>query len=220
MKYKILIISSYPPSRSGGLAQDNISALESEGHKVDFFTLYSFPGQKNNHYCITSEPFFEKLRRVMQRYPFLKKIRKIVRLFLKSPEEKTMSNIDNDGYRIPHFDERVPIIDNDTLFKHLPDNKYDFIIIYVIERMMTSTSFLSIYEKYKAPLFITCMDMIHFTGGCYFFGNCRRFENECGLCQILKSNDRNDQTHINYLTKKEVFSKIVFTTDYYSIFYR
>ena len=48
-KYNILVISSYPPSRSGGIVQDNMDALLEAGHKVDFFTLYSFEGQKENH---------------------------------------------------------------------------------------------------------------------------------------------------------------------------
>ena len=51
-KYKILMISGYPPSRSANLAQDVITALEEDGHEVDFLTTYSFPGQKKNQYNI------------------------------------------------------------------------------------------------------------------------------------------------------------------------
>ncbi len=204
----ILVISSYPPSRSAGLVQDNITALKEDGNIVDFFTLYSFHGQKKNQYAIYPEPLFDKLKRVMHKYPLLKKLKKIVRLFLASPEEKTMSNIDIGGYRIPHFDENAPIVNNDTLSRHLPEKDYDFVIVYIFERMITTISLMEIYGKYKVPILISCMDMMHFTGGCYFFGTCERYKIGCGKCPIIGGNDENDQTHINYLIKKDVFSKI------------
>lgn len=207
-KYKILVISSYPPSRSAGLVQDNITALEEDGHIVDYFTMYSFPGQKSNQYSICNEPVFDKLKRLMQKYPILKKFKKTVRFFLKSPEEKTMTNIDIDGYRIPHLDENKPIVDNDTLLKKLPNKSYDFAIVYILERMITTVSLKQIYKKYRCPILIACMDNVHFTGGCYFFGKCERYQIGCGKCPVLKSEDENDQTHVNYLTKKKVFSEI------------
>ena len=206
-KYKVLVISSYPPSRSGGLVQDNMNALTSLGHDVDFFTLYSFPGQEENHYNIFPAPITDKLIRLRSQFPFLKALETLAKKLFKTPEEKMLS-VENKGYRIPHLDESTPPIDNSILSSHLPDKRYDFIQVFATERMLTTKSFVAIFEKYRVPLLITCMDMLHFTGGCYFFGDCERFSVGCGKCLVLDSNDEYDQTHLNYLVKKKVYTTI------------
>lgn len=205
--YEVLVVSSYPPSRSGGLVQDNMDALTAIGHNVDFFTLYSFPGQKENQYNIFPAPLTDKLIRLRGQFPFLKAFEAFAKKLFKTPEEKMLS-IENKGYRIPHLDEATPPIDNTILSNHLPDKRYDFIQVFATERMLTTKSFVSIFEKYRVPLLITCMDMAHFTGGCYFFGDCERFSVGCGKCLVLDSKDEYDQTRLNYLVKKEVYRTI------------
>lgn len=213
-KYNILIISSYPPSRSAGLVQDVMTALEEEKHNVDFFTLYSFPGQKQNHYNVYREPLIDKLLYWKQRFSIMKVLRPIRKLLFKLGLQScfikgdNMGTIDNKGWHIPHIDEMNPPLSTEQLMKKMPNKQYDFILIYITERMITAPSYLAIYNKYKVPLIFSCLDMIHFTGGCYFFGECRRFVNGCGKCPALNSDNDNDQTHINYLTKKKVFSRI------------
>lgn len=206
-KYNVLIVSAYPPSRSGGVAQDMMTALEQEGLSVDFFTMYAFKGQKSNQYNIYPEPITDRLKRIKQKYPFLGKFKDIVNLFFKTPEQKAPF-VHNHGYRIPHFNEAEPPVDDETLFKSLPDKEYDFIMTYVTERMITTQSFIVLFKKYKVPILIACMDMLHFTGGCYFFGDCRRFSQGCGKCKVLDSEDENDQTHKNYIIKQNVYRTI------------
>ncbi|MEK0413632.1 MAG: hypothetical protein RL070_1120 [Bacteroidota bacterium] len=206
-KYNILVISSYPPSRSGGIVQDYMNAFSEAGHNVDFFTLFAFVGQNKNQYNILPEPITDKLIRLKLKFPFLVIFYSLAKFFFRTPEEK-MSCVENHGYRIPHFDETKPPVDETTLKSFLPNNKYDFIQVFITERMLTTLSFETIYRKYKVPLLITCLDMLHFTGGCYFFGDCERFAIGCGKCLILDSEDENDQTHINYMCKKDVYSKI------------
>lgn len=206
-KYRVLVISSYPPGRSGGIVQDNMDALSEAGHKVDFFTLYSFAGQKENEYSILPEPKTDKLIRLKQKFPFLSIFQSFAKKVFRTPEEK-MSSVFNKGYFIPHFDETKPPVDDETLNFFLPNNKYDFIQVFITERMLTTLSFVTIYIKYKVPLLITCLDMLHFTGGCYFFGDCDRFSIGCGKCLVLDSDDENDQTRINYMAKKSVYLQI------------
>jgi glycosyltransferase involved in cell wall biosynthesis len=177
------------------------------GHNVDFFTLFAFAGQKKNQYSILREPITDKLIRLKLMFPFLGIFYSLAKKFFLTPEEK-MNCVENYGYRIPHFDESKPPVDETTLRAFLPIKKYDFIQVFVTERMLTSLSFATIYTKYKVPLLITCLDMLHFTGGCYFFGDCERFAIGCGKCLILDSENENDQTHKNYMIKKEVYSKI------------
>jgi glycosyltransferase involved in cell wall biosynthesis len=206
-KYNVLVISSYPPSRSGGIVQDNMDALSEAGHKVDFFTLYSFAGQNENQFSILPEPFTEKLVRLKKKIPLLAIFQPLAKMIFRTPSKK-MSSIFNHGYFIPNLDETKPPVDDTTLDFFLPNKDYDFIQLFITERMITTLSFLTIFNKYQVPLLITCMDMLHFTGGCYFFGNCDRFKIGCGKCLVLDSDDENDQTHINYLCKMSVYPKI------------
>jgi glycosyltransferase involved in cell wall biosynthesis len=205
--YNILVISSYPPSRSGGIVQDNMDALLEAGHKVDFFTMYSFAGQKENQFSILPEPISDKLVRLKKKFPLLEIFQPLAKKIFRTPSKK-MSSIYKHGYFIPNFDESKPPVDDKTLDIFLPNSKYDFIQLFITERMLTTLSFVTIYKKYQVPLLITCMDMLHFTGGCYFFGNCDRYSVGCGKCLVLDSEDENDQTRTNFLIKKDVYSKI------------
>ena len=51
--------------------KDNIEALSEAGHKVDFFTMYAFAGQKKNQYSILAEPMSDKLLRLKHKFSFL-----------------------------------------------------------------------------------------------------------------------------------------------------
>ena len=86
-KYNILVISSYPPSRSGGIAQDNMDALLEAGHKVDFFTLFAFAGQKENQYSILPEPMTDKLVRLKQKFPFLSIFQSFAKKVFRTPNK-------------------------------------------------------------------------------------------------------------------------------------
>ena len=208
-KYKILMISGYPPSRSANLAQDVITALEEDGHEVDFLTTYSFPGQKKNQYNIYPMPLWDRVKALQKYIPFQKVGKKIAKFLLHNPDD-SKAKVCHGGYVIHHLDEANPPVPLDVLAANLPDKKYDFIYIMIVQRLLTTASLLTIYDKYKAPFFIVGVDMLHMTGGCYFFGKCERFGKGCGMCPVLDSNDPNDITRQNYLMKKEVFSKIPF----------
>ena len=201
------MISGYSPSRSGGLAQDYINAFESVGHEVDFLTMYHFPGQKENQYNIYPEPLKEKLVRIRDKFRYLNIFKRFAHIIFHNPEDK-LPSVRHNGFIIHNLDERTPPLPNHILLKHLPNIPYDFVYILIVQRMLTSSSFLTIYEKYKAPLILAAVDMLHMTGGCYYFGDCERFGKGCGLCPVLESTDPNDITHKNYLFKAEVYSKI------------
>lgn len=205
--YRVLNISAYPPSRSGGLVKDSMNALKSAGHDVDFFTLFAFRGQEKNHYNVYPEPLTDKLLRLRKLFPFLNVFHAVAKLVLKSPEEK-MTSVENHGFRIPHLSESEPPVDNELLLESLPKKSYDFVQVFITERMLTAKSFLAIYEKYKVPILILCLDMLHFTGGCYFFGECNRYKVGCGKCLVLNSEEEKDQTYLNFLYKKSIYPRI------------
>jgi len=74
--------------------------------------------------------------------------------------------------------------------------------------MLNSTALKIIYDKFKAPILIFSPDMAPLTGGCYYFGDCRRFEHGCGSCPGLCSKSSHDKTAQNYALKKRNFSVI------------
>ena len=211
-KFNILIISAFPPGRSSGLTQDVITALESENHNVDYFTLYGFHNQKSNQYSVYKETITSKLSYLTKQVPFKSILTSIRSLYIRyrvdKKKEDNINTVENKGWRIPHLYEETPPLNTNVLLEKLPDKKYDFIIIYITESMLTAPSYLAIYEKYRVPMIFECLDMIHFTGGCYFFGECKRFMIGCGKCPALNSENEYDQTRKNYLLKKDIFKKI------------
>ena len=50
--------------------------------------------------------------------------------------------------------------------------------------------------------------MFTFTGGCFYFMECRNFLKGCGCCPALASNDPNDQTAKNFRTKKQMYASM------------
>ena len=82
------------------------------------------------------------------------------------------------------------------------------IIICFWQELLSAKSLEGLYEKYKCPIFIICMDYSPMTGGCHFISNCPTFENGCGACEIWYSNNKKDFTYKNALEKKRIYEKI------------
>lgn len=212
--YKILILSSYPPGRSAGLAQDYINAFQKEGHEVDFLTLYGYPNRGGNEYCVYPEHLSTRVQRWANRYPILQLLRPNKNEFLRTIKNKIIkrpsdgNSVWNNGFYIPNIDERIPPVDINSIIQAIPKNNYDFVYVIFMQRMLTTATLLAIYEKLHVPIFIAGVDMASFTGGCFYFGNCERYMQKCGKCPILQSDDDNDQTRRNFEFKQDVYKKI------------
>lgn len=50
-----------------------------------------------------------------------------------------------------------------------------------------------------------------FTGGCYYYGDCKRYLTGCGKCPKLGSNDENDLSHEVWKRKEKAWNKIDMT---------
>lgn len=74
--------------------------------------------------------------------------------------------------------------------------------------MLTTVSLKAIYDKLHCPIIIRSVDMFTFTGGCFYFLNCRNFLHGCGKCPSLNSTDPEDQTYKNFLTKKRMYASM------------
>ena len=219
-KYKVLFISSFPPERSAGLAIDYINALEEVGHEVDFLTLKGFPGQKENQYSIYKQTTSSKLAGMSNNNRLLAVIRTLKNRLFPYKNELPPYMVKNGAGLIVNINEKEPPIPAEIVTEKITKD-YDFIITLFLQNMISAHSFLKIFEKTKSPIIILGVDMFAFTGGCFYFGDCRRFRKQCGKCPILESNDSNDQTHLNWKYKKYVYNNIkcVFCSNTHSVRY-
>lgn len=212
-KYRILMISSYPPSHSAGLGQSVMDALQAAGHEVDYLTRYSYPNQPSNVIALKSVSSLEKKagRLVMAMIDCLCQIKGVLKYgrrakkFIFSVTGRTQKQISNNGIIIPYVDESKPLIRTELILSKI-NKKYDVIITSFWQDMINSTSLRGIYDKTKCPILIASPDMAPMTGGCYYFGDCRNFAHGCGCCPGLNSNSPNDQSSINYQIKKENYA--------------
>lgn len=204
-KLKILYIAGVSPYHFANMIYDCMMALENAGHDVDFITLYEFDNQKSNMYNIYSLPLLYKLRKLYQSLPLLVKLRKsLIRRKNIIHEKRKLSK---DGYYMEHMVERVSPVPVNLIFNKV-DKKYDLIITSVWENIISAETLRALYEHYDVPIIMHAADMYPFTGGCQYPGKCLNYLNECGFCPILGGGKKDDQTHLNYLYKKEVYSRI------------
>lgn len=216
-KLKILFISGVSPYHFGNLGWDRMNALEMNGHEVDYLTLKDFKGQKKNMYSIINRTYYEIFMDYLKSFKVLITIKRL--FFPKIKLRKTLVTdgfIRKNGLMMVNYDERITPCDEQFLLNSIKKS-YDLIITLVWEQMLSAKSLEIIYNKMKCPIIVCPADTFPFTGGCQYFGNCKGYTHECGKCPILNSNDANDQTHINFLYKKNVYRNIpcaLFTNSY------
>lgn len=201
---RILFISSMPPDYSAGLARDFMKAMKLHGHEVDFLTRYSFPGQVEGEYNVYPESLSIKIRRWKDRHPFIKKNLRFLKFLLKKDE--VIKNKDK-GINITCPREDLPTVPIPDVLNKI-NRLYDLVVTVFWQNMITTCTLKAIYDKLQCPIIIRSVDMETFTGGCFYFMNCRNFTHECGCCPALNSNDANDLTHLNFLKKKEMYSQM------------
>lgn len=195
----ILFLSSKPPYHSAGLADDMMNALGEAGHNVEFLTLYDFAGRgENQYFVISNKPSL-----------WYRIQRKLIHFYKRLVYGKLLSStyIYNNDLIITNPIETLPPLPTGLLLSKIK-KKYDLVVTLFWQDMLTAYSLMKVYEKLHCPIIISSVDMFTYTGGCYFFLYCRNFEKQCGCCPALNSNNPNDITHRNFLTKKRVYETI------------
>lgn len=84
-------------------------------------------------------------------------------------------------------DDRSPV--GEVLVRQMP--AADVVNLHWVSGFVDGPSFLS-SRRPGQPLVWTLHDMNAFTGGCHYAGGCRRFEDGCGACPVLGSQDPGD----------------------------
>jgi len=79
----------------------------------------------------------------------------------------------------------------------------------VLHLHFVANRFLDLHEltKFNKPIVWTLHDSWAFTGICHFFYDCKRYEQSCGCCPMLHSDNPNDFTHKIWKTKDSIYQK-------------
>ncbi len=212
--YDILIISSMPPTHNAGIGNAHIKALEAAGHHVDYMTTFDYPDKKENIITLLPELSRSKpskvreyiilpLRKVLSHIGLYTLIARIK--YCKEKRRRNRTSLKDQMFLYP--DESNPPISPSIIVKNIK-KEYDAVITGFWQGLLNSTSLAAIYERLHCPILIPSPDMAPITGGCYYFGKCRNFQNGCGNCPMLESSESCDQSRKNFELKKQNYSKI------------
>jgi len=96
----------------------------------------------------------------------------------------------------------VNIIDENSL------KEADIIHLHWINGGIVSLKQLKKLSNLKKPIVWTLHDMWPFTGGCHYAGNCNKYKNMCGKCNILESEKTKDLSTQIFNEKKKIFDNM------------
>jgi len=85
--------------------------------------------------------------------------------------------------------------------------KPDIVIVLFMTEFISFKNLYELNKLTKAPILLYMKDMAAMTGGCHYAWECINYTNEFGGCPALYSNNKNDQNHSNYLSKKLFITK-------------
>lgn len=205
-KGNILIISSKHPEYSASLGFDIMSSLESFGFCVDYLTKYSYDGNLKNVFAVEKMSKAQEFKKILSRVLGKRVVNYMITLLKTSGIIKYRNRVNDILFIYPN--ESKTFISSKKILRMHSLNKYDCIFTIFWQDMINTTLLKEIYDELKIPIIIYAVDMAPMTGGCYYFGTCERFQQECGKCPGLNSDNSNDKSHENYLIKKKNYSNI------------
>jgi glycosyltransferase involved in cell wall biosynthesis len=198
-KLNILLISSGTPTdHSPKMALDMVKSLELGGHQVDLLLKYPVNNSPVNVLSVYSESDLYKLRIYNSINNRISRLKAIFEPEKIKPVAK---------YHFIERNEDTPPVKSSLILKKI-QVKYDLVLVFFWQGMLTSSSILDIYNKLKVPIFLISADMFPMTGGCSYFWDCRNFENSCGKCPAISSENEDDITKKIFSYKKDVFNSI------------
>ncbi|MCI5450586.1 glycosyltransferase [bacterium] len=192
---RVLLVTSRPLSHSAGLGKDIRDALERLGCQVDTMTTEDYVEDSDNDML----PIKYKQSRKCRLLRFFDRFAKRRRRF---------DYISNNGVLIVTPVEKKPFVTSSQIEETLRGRTYDFVFTIFWQDMITSDSLTTIYEVLNVPIIVYMVDMTPVTGGCIYPNNCIRYKEQCGKCPGLVSSDSNDQSHKNWLVKKQNYDNI------------
>jgi len=204
-KNKILLITSLPPAHSAGLGQDIINALTQVGYEVDVITKNKYIGQPKYVNNVLGYPLKQEILKTLRRNRFVMslvtRIKKVI--YFSEPKEY----IQNNGLTFTYPDETHPQVSPELLLSKI-NGQYKAVITLFWQGFINSQSLKAVYNKLKCPIIIYSVDMAPMTGGCHYFGDCRRLYDCCGKCPALNSSKVEDASRRNFEIKRSNYSQM------------
>jgi len=95
-------------------------------------------------------------------------------------------------------------LDSISLLRAIRSIDFDILHLHFV-----ANRFLDLHEltKVNKPIVWTLHDSWAFTGICHFFYDCKRYEESCGCCPMLHSDNPNDFTHQIWKIKNKIYKK-------------
>lgn len=204
-KRKILFISTMPPSHSAGLGQDIINALNQADFDVDMIIKYPYRNQPENVKNALPFPYKDWVRDKIRKNKISKALKKLIKRLIHYTDEQELARNTHSSFY--YKDEAHPEVNPETILSKI-QGSYDAVITLFWEKFITTETLRKVYDKLKCPILIYSVDMAPITGGCYYFGKCRRMFKGCGICMALGSNDPNDPSRSNFKIKRKNYAEM------------
>lgn len=187
----LMIYLNNPFNTSGAVTLDLFNEFKAKGHTVKLLV---------NKY---SADYPEGIISMESVYSFYKKkvINKINRVFGHQTKNST-----DKKYHFLEIDETISYYKTSSLLKK-SGIKPDAIIILYAKNFINSKNIYELNQMSKAPVYWMMYDTSPITGGCHYSWNCLGYQNSCGKCPGLFSDDPHDHTYKNLLYKKQYLDK-------------
>jgi glycosyltransferase involved in cell wall biosynthesis len=195
----IWMFNTYNPKLASGIvALDLFNNLLKKGHDVRLLVNRYDPAYPEG--VISAETYLMSLKRAI-----LYKLQWRYDKFMSKLNLKKKDNTNTD-YRFFQLKERKVIYKTNKLIK-IASQKPDAIIILFANKFINAKNIYELHKITRAPIFWFMYDMAPLTGGCHYAWNCKGYQNNCGKCPGLFSNNPFDISYENILYKKYYLSK-------------
>lgn len=187
----LMIFRNHPFEASGAVTLDLFNDFKTKGHHVKLLV-----NQYDANYpagIVSMETFY-----LFWKKKIINKLKKILGLNKVIPTDKK--------YHFHEINEQKTYYKTGEILKKAAIEP-DAIIILFANDFINSKN---IYELHKAtgkPVYLMMYDTAPLTGGCHYSWDCLGYQNSCGNCPGLFSNDPFDKTYKNLSYKKENMDK-------------
>jgi glycosyltransferase involved in cell wall biosynthesis len=189
---KILMINCNNPLRASGIvALDLFNGLRSKGHKVKLLVNEYSPDYPQD--IISLETLF-----LSERNNLISKVKRKLKLL--------KTEVKNPDYHFHRIKEQDSFYNIKKLLRKA-DIKPDIIFVLFAKNFINSRNIFELNKLTKAPVLWLMYDMAPLTGGCHYAWDCKGYQNKCGSCPGLYSENPNDVTYKNLLYRKSYIEK-------------
>ncbi len=187
----LMIFRNNPLATSGAVSYDLFNEFRSKGHNVRLLVNYYKKDYPDG--IISMETTYSYWKH--------KAINKIKRTF--GLHEKGKFEL---RYHFHGFDDTKKFYSSKSILKRA-GIKPDVIIVLFAKDFVNAKNMYELNRETGSPVFWMMYDTAPLTGGCHYSWDCTGYQDSCGNCPGIYSNDPHDITYRNLLFKKTYLDK-------------